>query len=213
MLSPAEKAYHLRQYAKPYQSTTTLAAFITGRYGSLSGNVMDVGCGAGATLYWLREWGVLGSARVLGIDADRDLLSIAGERIADAGFLRADFTDPLPVAEFVLSIQVLSFIEDWRPALMRLLDSTKRALFVSSLFWDGVSTHTHATDSGHKDAHYNVIEAREFADACAPRHVDWLPFATANLNADRTKLGTYTAMGRDFSGPLHLPWRLAVVAS
>ena len=208
--------YHLRQYEKPYESTVALSRFIqsvTG--GPLRGEVNDVGCGAGSAIFWFDQWGLTAAADVLGIDASRTLIDKGHERNPDRRFLVADFLDPLPACDVSLSIQVLSFIEDWRPALREILSSTNQWLFASSLFWTGVDTHTHASDSEKNNAHYNIISREEFELACRRagwQVARWLPFyAQQALYAPHAQLRSRTYEAMTFSGPLYLPWTFVAV--
>jgi SAM-dependent methyltransferase len=217
VLSPESERYHTGQYAKPYESTGAFADMIrsvTG-YPTLNGRVLDVGCGAGANIHWLDEWGVTKGCDVAGVDIDAGLLKLAEVHNPARAFMCRSFLDPLPPCTTALSIQVLSFIEDWRPAMRELLASAKEWVFVSSLFWDGVGTHTHATDGDKVNAHYNVIDTSVFENLCTKfggASVTWRMFNTvAKLKAPIDQLRSRTSKGRTFSGPLHLPWRFAAV--
>lgn len=80
--------------------------------------VLDAGCGTGAYTGWLLEQG----ADVIGIDASSGMLDRAHERFGDRATLQqADFTDPLPfddgAFDGVVSVLVLSYIEDWQQVL------------------------------------------------------------------------------------------------
>lgn len=209
--------YHVRQYAKPYESTAAFADFVRSVTGqsALEGRVLDVGCGGGANIYWFDEWGFTKRADVTGIDHDPRLLSFAQGNNPTRSFLKASFLDPLPACDVALSIQVLSFIEDWRPALRELLHAAGQWVFVSSLFWEGVETHTHATDTDKESAHYNVIDTVNFeavAKHYGGRGVEWRPFTpTMKLTAPLDALKSRTDRGLTLSGPILMPWRMVAV--
>jgi SAM-dependent methyltransferase len=209
--------YHHGQYAKPYESTAAFADVIraaTG-YPTLSGRVLDVGCGAGANIHWLDEWGITQGCDVTGIDTDQRLLGFAQINNPSRSFLKASFLDPLPPCETALSIQVLSFIEDWRPAMRELLACASKWVFVSSLFWDGVGTHTHATDGDKVNEHYNVIDSSVFTNLCAKfggQVTHWRKHtATAPLSAPPSQLRSRTSGPYTFSGPILMPWSFVAV--
>lgn len=215
-MSDAEE-YHVRQYDKPYESTAAFADFIRSvtEQSELYQRVLDVGCGGGANIYWFDDWGLTKRADVTGIDQDPRLLAFAQANNPQRSFLKASFLDPLPACDIALSIQVLSFIEDWRPALRELLHATKQWVFITSLFWDGVETHTHATDTEKDSVHYNVIDTANFeavAKHYGGRVVKWRPIVpTVGLTAPRDALQSRTYAGLTLSGPLLMPWRMVAV--
>jgi ubiquinone/menaquinone biosynthesis C-methylase UbiE len=96
--------------------TTSLVPDVAGR------RVLDAGCGTGIYSEWLRARG----AEVVGVDASREMLARARERlgVGDAErdgppveFHRADLAEPLdfPDESFdgVVSALVLDYVEDW----------------------------------------------------------------------------------------------------
>jgi ubiquinone/menaquinone biosynthesis C-methylase UbiE len=96
--------------------TTSLIPDVAGR------RVLDAGCGTGIYSEWLRERG----AEVVGVDASREMLARARERLGATDgerddppveFHRADLAEPLdfPDESFdgVVSALVLDYVEDW----------------------------------------------------------------------------------------------------
>jgi len=87
----------------------------------LQGNVLDIGCGAGALLTELRSRG----QAVIGVDYSPDMLVLARDRLRDHGLptdslLRAD-ADRLPFAanafDAVTCLGVISYLEEFDAAL------------------------------------------------------------------------------------------------
>jgi predicted RNA methylase len=49
--------YHLKQYEKMYRSTASMIEFLKFRIPERDLLMLDVGCGAGANIFWLRKSG------------------------------------------------------------------------------------------------------------------------------------------------------------
>ncbi len=94
-------------------------------------SVYEVGCGAGAFLYALREVGV----RVAGADYAESLVRIARRHMPEASFdhARADALEPAPQADVVMANSVFHYFPDLRYAedvLDRMLAKAGRAVAV-----------------------------------------------------------------------------------
>lgn len=214
--------YHMTQYDKPYESTLELDNFIRTVFATEDrlwaapkGRVLDVGCGAGAVIHWFDESGLTSECEVIGVDNDQPWLTVAQDRNPSREFVRQSFLDPLPPCDTALSVQTLSFIEDWRPAMRELLACAKSWVFVTSLFWNGVETHTHASDGDKVSAHYNIIDARAFEKFCkrfGGAIAEWRVFTpSTDLVAPHDQLRSRSTSGATFSGPIYMPWRFAAV--
>jgi ubiquinone/menaquinone biosynthesis C-methylase UbiE len=91
--------------------------------------ILDAGCGTGVYTEWLLDHG----AEVVGVDASKEMLKHATERVGDrAEFYQADLGSSLGFAaddEFdgVVSALVLGYVKDWQQTFSefaRLLDSS-----------------------------------------------------------------------------------------
>ncbi|MBI3936908.1 MAG: class I SAM-dependent methyltransferase [Betaproteobacteria bacterium] len=202
--------YHHTQYEQPYDSTIALEGFIRRIAGPPSGILMDVGCGAGAVLHYFNACGLTEMCGTVGVDNDMDLLRIADERHDSWSWLHGDIAQPLPECDYSISVQVLSFIEDWRAPLEQQLHATREWAFFTSLFWPGVSAHIHASDAEKRDAHYNIIAQGTFEAACraaGAQRIVWERYtAPRPIEAPAEALRSRTERGYMFSGPLLLPW-------
>jgi len=89
-------------------------------------DALDVGCGNGRNAAVLVDH----AERVVGVDASRELLALAGERVPDAGFLQGD-ASTLPVdddaVDVVLYVATLHHLPD-RGLRRRSLDEVARVL-------------------------------------------------------------------------------------
>ncbi|MFB6104731.1 MAG: class I SAM-dependent methyltransferase [Halobacteriaceae archaeon] len=80
-----------------------------------TGHVLDAGCGTGQYTTWLRDQGFA----VTGIDASREMLAHATDRVTDVDVCQADLGTDLPFTDDsfdgVLSALVLNYLRDWDP--------------------------------------------------------------------------------------------------
>ena len=82
--------------------------------------VLDAGCGAGHLADELVDRG----ATVVGLDASREMLAYARERVPDADFLRADLESDFPFSDDafdgVTSSLALHYVKEWTPLFREL---------------------------------------------------------------------------------------------
>lgn len=133
--------YHLRQYAKPYNSTTQLIEFIRANIDSNSSKtVLDLGCGGGANIYWLKK--AFPNWSFTGVDFDPLATKLASEKNADHKFYTADIlslekAEIVEPFDLVLNLQVIVTapfnIYDF---LNNVLHLVKKDLIITSLFSD-----------------------------------------------------------------------------
>ena len=227
--------YHRRQFENPYRSTVQLGQFIRSLLGSTQGTALDVGCGAGATIFHLSQ--LMPGLRWTGID-------IAGTELFDVGrpFLRkigcevecveGDFyrlRDYLGDRKFdvVLSVQTVLVLSSYERLLEQLLNVTDGWLFISSLFTDfevdvNIEVKDYTWPEGCQDSyHYNVYSISKFKAACERRGCEEFVSRDFEIDIDLPVpasggFGTYTRKLEDgrrlqFSGPILQPWKFVGV--
>ncbi|MFP3869835.1 MAG: class I SAM-dependent methyltransferase, partial [Syntrophobacteria bacterium] len=95
--------------------------------------LLDIGCGTGVHLGWLRELGL----QVTGLDASRDMLEQARRRVQGGADLHLGWAEHLPFEdnEFDLCtmINTLEFVEDSHKALAEAIRVTRRRLVLGVL--------------------------------------------------------------------------------
>ena len=103
--------YHLRQYKEPYRSTVSLIDYLKRTLDTSSvKRVLDMGCGGGANIHWLKQsfpdW------EFTGLDFDEGALAVAREQNAHATFYQEDIMNMTEVVkeepfDLVLCLQVV----------------------------------------------------------------------------------------------------------
>lgn len=217
---PETLAYHLRQWQEPYRSTVKFAEFIHERMPQAR-SVVDVGCGAGAATCFLAH--MFPTAGFAGIDVSAKLIELAINR-SNAVNLKYVVADACNLGtpgnvDAVISLQTLS----WMPNYERPLDEIcnklhPRWLAFSSLIYEGdidcaivVKEHQRPRQS-----YYNVYGLpgiRRFLRAFGYTLAEFEPFTLDKQllkPQDPDLMQTWTQGGRQFSGPLYLPWAFAM---
>ncbi len=234
---PKHHEYHRHQYAVPKRSTVALIDFVRGVLGDTSGvySAIDVGCGGGANIYHLSQH--LPNARWVGLDSAGCFFGLAREflrdeerfRLVEGDFYQLDRQFRRGEFDLAFSIQTLSWLPDYEESLKQMMAVTRGWIFITSLFSDFnvdafSSVYEYDADgTPKKDSpyNYNVYSLGKFAHFCkkeGARDVvaaDFVIDVDLPVPRDRT-MGTYTVKdmgGRriQFSGPLHMPWKMIAV--
>jgi SAM-dependent methyltransferase len=209
----------LDELAAPYLSAGSLA-------------ILDAACGIGHLAPWLVAQSP-GSTYV-GIDEAQFLIDEA-KRLHAMDRVRFERA---PVQQYaaghagefdvVISWKTLSWLEHYDLMLPDLVRLARRAVFVSSLFYDGdidcqirVTEHAQAALGARSQWFYNVYSlprfasrARELGATSVTAHDFEIPIDLPR--GDRDRMGTYTRRLDDgrrlqFSGPLAMPWKVVVL--
>ena len=226
-IDAAGRHYHLRQWQEVKRSTVHFSDFIAPVLkGSGPMKVMDMGCGAGSSTYYLASRNR--NVDFIGIDISAELIQIAGElsaaqQTANLSFAADDWFDlgPHEAVRGVISLQTLSWLPEFEEPLRQLFEKVSPDwIALSSLFYEGdisckIEVHEHAID---KKCFYNVY-ALPAVDRFAQQHGYWLSaFKAFEIDMDiaepdsKDVMGTYTLQvglrGRrlQLSGPLLMNW-------
>lgn len=198
-------------------------------------SVLDACCGLGDLIYFLSQLNP--HARFTGLDKAAFLISEGRAHFADSpnvAFREGDvhaLVTQFGDKAFDLAVckQTLSWLPDYREAMQELIAVTRRAIFVSSLFYDGridfqTRVREYGTDSGREgyNAFYNVYSLPVFREFCLSRGVRDVIGFDFNISIDlprpanADKMGTYTVKlesGKrlQISGALLMPWKIVRV--
>lgn len=226
--------YHRGQFEQLYRSTAHLMKFVEQVLPDThqSFKAIDVGCGAGQNMYWLSQ--SLPGAEWVGIDFADHLFEIGLPFFQESGkvapeFIKGDFyhlSDTFENQKFdiVFSLQTISWLPSYEPALEQLLDITDGWLFVSSLFTDfkvdaqiQVKDYSESDNSG-GPFYYNIYGYERFQEFCIIRGATEIVVEDFEIDIDLhlptdMGLGTYTQLlangkRQQLSGPLLMPWKL-----
>jgi len=194
--------------------------------------VLDACCGLGDLLYFLAQLNP--NARFLGVDKAEFLIDEARTHFADnpnvtfeAGDIYA-LADQFGKKSFDLSVckQTLSWLPSYEKPVEELMSVTRRAIFISSLFYDGridfeTRVREYTTDAGRDgyNAFYNVYSFPVFREFCLQRGAKDVVGFNFNIDIDLPRpanpdrMGTYTVRLQSgerlqISGALLMPWKI-----
>jgi SAM-dependent methyltransferase len=228
--------YHLRQFREPYRSTVALGDFLhRHRLYPPRGQALDVGCGAGANLFYLSS--LFPEIHWTGIDVAGDILfpharSLLDERGISAQLITGDFfkLDHLlnkRQFELVLCIQTFTVLPNYEQLLEQLLKVTNGWLVLTSPFTDfnvdariEVMNYTWPTEV--QGPHfYSVFGIPRLQAFCESRGVSEWIIEDFEIDKDLPVpqgggLTTYTQRLSDgrrlqFTGPIFLPWKFVAL--
>jgi SAM-dependent methyltransferase len=227
--------YHRRQFAKAYRSTIHLGDFIRSLIGSIQGEALDAGCGAGANIFHLAE--IIPGFHWSGVDIAGEVLFPIGNPFFRSKGLQVDLKtgDLFKLEDYfggktfdlVLAIQTLPNLESYDALLDQLLSMTRGWLFVSSLFTDfnvdvrlQVTDYTWPEDCPNAGDLY-IYSLSRFRKACEARGCKQFESSDFVIDVDlfppeNGGFGTYTRKLEDgqrlqFTGPVLLPWKVVGV--
>lgn len=220
--------YHIRQYETPYRSTVSAINFLKKHLSSNEAiTVLDIGCGGGANLYWMRQ--EMPKWQFTGIDIDQESLDIAKEKNPSLQFICADIlANPSIIPDnsfdYAFAIQVVSFIpSDVTVFLRQALRVAKKGVFLTSLFVeDSIEQYTKAIDLKENVELiykiYSLERLRSFINEYGQYDLDYEPF---NIDIDLQKpqpfkFGTYTIKTEkgdriQLSGCMLMPWYNVII--
>lgn len=232
-----EREYALASMQKYYRTKPEQVKFfeqLVGPYlaAQPEARVLDACCGLGDLTYFLSQ--LSPRTRFLGIDKASFLLDQAREQFKsnpNIGFEVADvhaLSGQFGPKAFDLAVckQTLSWLPTYEQAVEELMTVTRKAIFASSLFYDGridfnTRVREHVTESGQDDynAFYNIYSFpvfREFCIAAGAKEVLGFDFKIGiDLPQPESldRMATYTVKLESgerlqISGALLLPWKI-----
>ena len=195
-------------------------------------SVLDACCGIGDLLYFLAQLNP--NARFTGVDKAEFLIDEARTHFADdpnVTFEPGDIyalSDQFGANSFDLSVckQTLSWLPSYEKPVEELMAVTRRAVFISSLFYDGridfeTRVREHTTEAGRDgyNAFYNVYSFPIFREFCLERGAKNVVGFDFNIGIDLPRpanpdrMGTYTVQlvsgeRLQISGALLMPWKI-----
>jgi len=232
--SEREHALHsMRGYLKNKPEQVKFFEDLIGPYLRDNGTtVLDACCGIGDLIYFLFQGNP--QAVFTGVDKAAFLLDEARGHFPDnpnVNFQEGDIyalADQFGSRAFDLAVckQTLSWLPSYEKPVEELMAVTRRAVFISSLFYDGridfeTRVREHTTDAGRDgyNAFYNVYSFPVFKEFCLTRGAkDVVGFdfkigidLPPPTNPDR--MGTYTVQLQSgerlqISGALLMPWKI-----
>jgi len=194
-------------------------------------SILDACCGIGDLSYFLSKLNP--NAHFTGVDKAEFLINEATANFSSQNvkFLQGDIyalSEQFGQKSFDVSVckQTLSWLPRYEEPVAELMAATRRAVFVSSLFYDGridfeTKVREYTTDSGKEgfNGYYNVYSFPVFKEFCLSRGASDVKGFDFNIGIDLPRpteidrMGTYTerlASGRrlQISGALLMPWKI-----
>lgn len=213
--------YHLRQFKRPYRSTVKFCDFLE-KHGVLGENyqqILDVGAGAGANVYYMARR--FPDNFFVGLDINPRLIEIGKKRLRklhNATMVLGNLYRLKKRFDGVVSYQTLSWLPECDDAIKSILSIKPRWIGLTSLFYDGLVEYRIQTiDHGKREArHYYNIYSLEHVKKLFNENGYKLVYEPFEIDIDLKKpdgkgLGTYTQKLEDgkriqISGALLMPW-------
>jgi ubiquinone/menaquinone biosynthesis C-methylase UbiE len=225
----------MRAYLRNKPEQVKFFEELVGPYLKEDVSVLDAGCGIGDLLYFLAQLNP--NARFTGVDKAEFLIDEARTHFADnpnvtfeAGDINA-LSKQFGTNSFDISVckQTLSWLPAYAQPVEELMAVTRRAVFISSLFYDGridfeTRVREYTTDAGREgyNAFYNVYSFPIFREFCLERGAKDVVGFDFNIGIDLPRpanpdrMGTYTVLLQSgerlqISGALLMPWKIVRV--
>jgi SAM-dependent methyltransferase len=219
--------YHLSQWDDPKRSTIFFSRFVQDALVG-PGQVVDLGCGAGAATAYIAER--CPNRSFLGIDLSSELIQVANQLAHSKAFKNLSFrTDdwfnlgPYSTVDGVISLQSISWLPEFETPLEQIFEKiSPRWVALSSLFYEGdisckIEVDEHSRD---RQSFYNVYSLPAVARFCARSNYRLSKSAPFHMDIDIPKpadpdlMGTYTVAVQgtgtpsrlQISGPLLMNW-------
>ncbi len=226
-------AYHMRQFEKPYNSTVRFADWLE-EIGvldqSVRSRVLDVGCGAGANIYYFRKRFTecvysgleLNDHLVIAGNSMLKQLGMDGSAMLRSGDLYKLDSEENGDIDCLLSLQTLSWLPDFKRPLESFCSLNPKWVCLTSLFYDGpLSCRIEVIEHNKKNfgdvpSFYNIYSLSEVSSYLNSLGYEQFHFKKFDIDIDLPRpesgeLGTYTEQTLDgrrlqISGPLLMPW-------
>lgn len=234
--------YHSKQFIEPKRSTVKFADFLQENTEVNGSRIMDMACGGGANDLYLKSR--FPDAKIIGMDINPELFLLAKKYReehpqnneidikrgggSDIEFVEGDWYSPdekwKDQFDGIISLQSLSWMEDWKKAIKSICELNPKWIAVSSLFYEGkieytikLENHERLDEKGkYTQTNYNILSlpiVREYICQLGYTKFIYKPF---EIDIDIPKpegydLGTYTVktdLGKrmQISAALMMPW-------
>ena len=197
--------------------------------------VLDACCGVGDLTYYLSRR--FPDVQFVGIDRAGFLVEEARRQCADRAGVSFEEADLFRLSshfapksfDYAVCKQTLSWLPDYQDAVRELMTVTRRAVFFSSLFYDGwidvnvrVREWQKASAGDLYTSYYNVYSVPALREFCVGQGATRVSAVDFDIQIDLPRppspdrLGTYTRRldtgeRLQFSGPLFLPWKIVCI--
>jgi trans-aconitate methyltransferase len=221
--------YFQKQIKKPYQSTVSFFNFLK-KYKLINSSIVDLGCGNGANLYYLQNKFKV-KKKLLGIDKNQYLIDQAKKKfhlIKNLNFKKKNILkigkEYKNIFDGAISLQNLSFLEDYKETIKNINSLNVNFIAVSSLFWEGLIDFkikvNFLEDTSHKRnvrnfSYYNIYSIKNYINLMKKLgysknyFIKFNPEKKINFK-DKKKMGTYTVNLKNklmqISGPIIMNW-------
>jgi SAM-dependent methyltransferase len=222
----------MRAYVRDKPEQVKFFEELIGPYLSDGVTVLDAGCGIGDLIFFLSQLNP--RAVFTGVDKASFLIDEARAQFTgspnvnfEAGDIYA-LSDQFGSKSFDLAVckQTLSWLPGYEKPVEQLMSVTRRAVFISSLFYDGridfeTRVREYTTDTGRDgyNAFYNVYSFPIFREFCLSRGAKDVVGFDFNIGIDLPRpanpdrMGTYTVLLQSgerlqISGALLMPWKI-----
>jgi len=232
MQNKKEILYHKMQFDSPYRSTIAFWDWILSMPCMKgSDTILDIGTGMGSNVFYFQR--VSPEKKFIGIDQNVKLIEVAKKHLLDNFVTNISFDvgdlynlskEKYVGIDGIVSLQLLSWLENYEQPLQSMFDLSPRWIAASSLFYEGcLESYTTVRDYYRPDIfgnnfslyHYNIYSLDKvkklFFDHGYPNFY-FVPFhIDIDLERNTKDLGTYTITTKhnerlQFTGPLYLPW-------
>jgi len=223
--------YHCKQFLEPKRMTVAFEEFLSRNCNISSGYILDLGCGGGAADVYLSK--LHPELKILGIDIVEKAFELF-DHFADENTKRCvtlqkgDWynLDKSLIGKFdgVVSLQSLSWLEDWKSPLEKICDLKPNWLALSSLFYEGkINYQIRLTDYElkgkevpYQETYYNIYSIPIVRNFLAEHGYKDFVFEPFEIDIDLPKpqsldAGTYTVKTEEgrrlqISAAMLMPW-------
>lgn len=224
------KDWHKTQFAKPPRSIVFFDNFLAKNADLHEKRILDLGCGGGVAEYYLAKNHP--DLSITGVDLVTDSFSIFTEHADNVikkqvSLEQGDWYN-LPDSykscfDGVISLQSLSWLEDWKKPIDKIVDLSPKWIALSSLFYEGKINYTikledyeDAEGEGFDIVYYNIYSIPIIRDYLKSKGYNRFIYEKFDIDIDIEKpshlgTGTYTFKTEEgkrmqMSAALLMPW-------
>ena len=222
--------YHKKQFMEPKRSTVAFDNFLSS-HTSLTGRVLDLACGGGAVDVYLAKHHQ--KLSITGIDlvgksfglfdelADNDVKERVNLEIGDWYNLNPRYINSF---DGVISVQTLSWLQEWKTPIDKIISLNPNWIGLSSLFYEGkidyqikLKDYERESITGdYEEMFYNIYSIPIIKEYLAEKGYSVFEYSSYEIDIDIPKpehndLGTYTIKTEygtrlQMSAAMLMPW-------